>query len=281
MHMNELLRRKELLKKIQSQKNGLIKPSFLKENNIYRGAQGIYIDQTLTKNIDPKGITVSILHTGRHYPDELSEDGLIYHYPQTNRGTRRDTTEIEATKNCKKLNLPLFIILPGERINSRTVKEGWVINYNDTNKTFFISFSNQKVFYEDIKAEQEFYLTSKEKEKFTKIKQRPNQQKFRFDLLKNYGSRCALCSINNEKLLAAAHIRSKDDQGSDDWRNGIILCANHHLAFDNNLIKINPKNLKVETKEKNLKIESNFINTLTGKKPHIKALEWKYKKLVK
>ena len=49
--MSELLRRKELLKKIQSQKNGFIKPSFLKENNIYRGAQGIYIDQTLTKNI--------------------------------------------------------------------------------------------------------------------------------------------------------------------------------------------------------------------------------------
>ena len=81
--MSELLRRKELLKKIQSQKNGFIKPRFLKENNIYRGAQGIYIDQTLTKNIDPKGITVSILHTGRHYPDELSDDGLIYHYPQT------------------------------------------------------------------------------------------------------------------------------------------------------------------------------------------------------
>ena len=58
----------------------------------------------------------------------------------------------------------------------------------------------------------------------------------RFDLLKNYGSKCALCSISNEKLLAAAHIRPKDNQGSDDWRNGIILCANHHLAFDNNLL---------------------------------------------
>ena len=278
--MNELLRRKELLKKIQSQKNGYIKPSFLKENNIYRGAQGIYIDQSLTKNIDPKGITVSILHTGRHYPDELSDDGLIYHYPQTNRG-KRDSTEIDATKNCKKLNLPLFIILPGENINSRTVKEGWVINYNDTNKTFLISFSNQEVFYEDIKAEEEFYLTSNEKEKFTKTKQRPNQQKFRFDLLKNYGSKCALCSISNEKLLAAAHIRPKDNQGSDDWRNGIILCANHHLAFDNNLFKINPINLKVETKDKNLHIESYYISTLTGKTPHQKALEWKYKKLVK
>lgn len=281
MNMSELLRRKELLKKIQSQKNGFIKPSFLKENNIYRGAQGIYIDQTLTKNIDPKGITVSILHTGRHYPDELSDDGLIYHYPQTNRGDKRDSTEIEATKNCKKLNLPLFIILPGEKINSRTVKEGWVINYNDKNKTFFISFSNQDVFYEDIKVEEEFYLTSKEKEKFTKTKQRPNQQKFRFDLLKNYGSKCALCSISNEKLLAAAHIRSKDNQGSDDWRNGMILCANHHLAFDNNLFKINPTNFRVEIKDKNLHIESNYINTLTGKRPHPKALAWKYKKLIK
>ena len=61
----------------------------------------------------------------------------------------------------------------------------------------------------------------------------------------------------------------------------MILCANHHLAFDNNLFKINPTNFRVETKDKNLNIESDYINTLTGRKPHPKALAWKYKKLIK
>jgi hypothetical protein len=28
------------------------------------------------------GITVSLLHTGRHYADELSADGVLYHYPR-------------------------------------------------------------------------------------------------------------------------------------------------------------------------------------------------------
>lgn len=33
-------------------------------------------------------------------------------------------------------------------------------------------------------------------------------------------------------LVQAAHVLSKKDGGSDDARNGLPLCANHHLAFD-------------------------------------------------
>jgi phosphate transport system protein len=36
------------------------------------------------------GVTVGLLHTGHHYPDNLSEDGLIYHYPSTSRPASRD-----------------------------------------------------------------------------------------------------------------------------------------------------------------------------------------------
>src|SRR5262249_52488857 len=57
----------------------------------------------------------SILHTGRHYPDDLSDDGVIYHYPTTKRPAGRDAAEVQATKNAAALSLPIFAILPGTR----------------------------------------------------------------------------------------------------------------------------------------------------------------------
>jgi len=29
------------------------------------------------------GVTVGVLHTGRHYPEDLAPDGIVYHYPVT------------------------------------------------------------------------------------------------------------------------------------------------------------------------------------------------------
>ena len=61
--------------------------SSLRELGVYGGAQGIWVDKARTAAIAPNGsgVTVSLLHTGRHYPDDISEDGLIYHYPRTSR----------------------------------------------------------------------------------------------------------------------------------------------------------------------------------------------------
>lgn len=57
-------------------------------------------------------VCVSILHTGKHYPDDLSDDGVIYHYPETGRQIGRDIAEIEATKEAGRLRLPIFVVLP-------------------------------------------------------------------------------------------------------------------------------------------------------------------------
>jgi hypothetical protein len=67
----------------------------LRRRRIYGGAQGIWVDKQLTSGLEgvSDGATVSLLHTGRHYPDDLSDDGVIYHYPRTGRGGRRDQTE--------------------------------------------------------------------------------------------------------------------------------------------------------------------------------------------
>jgi hypothetical protein len=45
----------------------------LREVGVYGGAQGVWVDTDRTRGINGAGgITVGLLHTGRHYADELS-----------------------------------------------------------------------------------------------------------------------------------------------------------------------------------------------------------------
>jgi hypothetical protein len=53
----------------------------------------------------------------------------------------RDAAEVQVTKNAMRLNLPIFVILPGARSSSRrTVKLGWVKDYDDDGRLFLILF---------------------------------------------------------------------------------------------------------------------------------------------
>lgn len=94
-------------------------PSTLHKLGAYGGAQGIWVDKKRTGPVAPDGfgVTVGLLHTGRHYPDDISDDGLIYHYPKTGRGPSRDAAEVAATKNAASLKLPVFVVLPERRPN--------------------------------------------------------------------------------------------------------------------------------------------------------------------
>jgi hypothetical protein len=74
---------------------------------------------------------------------------------------------------------------------------------------------------------------------------RPNQQRFKFAVLKLYGPACAVCDLAVTDLLQAAHLRRKAEGGSDDPRNGLVLCALHHLAYDRGLWAIEPSSLEV------------------------------------
>lgn len=77
--------------------------SLLCEMRIYGGQQGIWIDKATTAgaSLDSNGITVSILYTGKHYADDLSDEGVLYHYPVTQR-RGKDLSEIDATKAVLK-----------------------------------------------------------------------------------------------------------------------------------------------------------------------------------
>src|SRR5579862_5689089 len=119
-----------------------IPPKVRHEIGIYGGAQGIWVDSKVTRAVsdDCFGIAVSVLHTGTSYPDDLTGALIWCHYPRTQRPPGRDLAEIEATKNAKRFNLPVFVITGGRRSGSRDVCLGWVHDWDDDNEVFEIRF---------------------------------------------------------------------------------------------------------------------------------------------
>jgi len=70
---------------------------------------------------------------------------------------------------------------------------------------------------------------------------RLHQQRFKLDVMRAYRHRCAICTLRERELVQAAHIvPDGETEGVAAVVNGPALCAIHHLAFDRNLLGIDP-----------------------------------------
>jgi putative restriction endonuclease len=252
----------------------------IRELGIYGGAQGVWVDAERTRSIsaDGTGVAVGLLHTGRHYADDLSPTGILYHYPRTNRGRGRDAAEIEATKKAGSLALPVFVVTPSRRSTQRRdVHLGWVAQWNDEDELFLVTFTD------DVSADaspspREFKLLDEDPgRRLVALRARPNQQRFKFDVLARYGAACAVCDLDVPEVLDAVHIVDKGKLGTDDPANGLVLCATHHRAFDRGLFCIEPAggevNIKVKTSD--LRMTRTSLDHLKAL-PHPDALEWRW-----
>lgn len=251
----------------------------LRELRVYGGAQGIWIDKDRTASFADDGVTVSVLHTGTSYDDDLSDDCILYHYPFTNRPTSRDQGEINATKNTAKLGLPIFVVTyPSPSSQYRNVHLAWINDWDDQSRLFLIAFGNNPPKAEEFNDSIPFNPTSDEPRRLSKQVSRSGQQKFKFHVFKRYGPKCAFCDMQVLETLDAAHLRPKAVRGSDDPRNGLVLCATHHRAFDAGYVGIHPENLTIETvvngpTRANLGITKTDLCDLSNR-PHSEALQW-------
>jgi len=111
------------------------------------------------------------------------------------------------------------------------------------------------------------------------VKEREGQHRFRNDLFDVYGPVCALCDLDVPIALEAAHIVPKHENGTDDPRNGLVLCAVHHRMFDANTIGIDPTGLNIVPLGGwdlgRLRITRPSISHLTAT-PHVDALRWRW-----
>jgi putative restriction endonuclease len=281
---SEARRRLDLWNTISNERLNDLEPARLRDLGIYGGAQGIWVDKahTASPELGPDGVTVAILHTGRHYADDLSDDGVIYHYPTTHRPAARDAAEVQATKNAMVHRIPIFIVLPGTESKSRrSLKLGWVCDFDDENRQFLILFGGEHppAYSKAETTTEPFQLEQSPNRKASTVMVRVGQQRFRFHVMSRYGHKCAVCEIRHPSLLKAAHIRGKAEYGTDDWRNGLPLCATHHDAFDRYLFGIDPETGAVRCKpginEKDIGLREKKLTTLKNT-PHVDALRWRW-----
>ena len=70
---------------------------------------------------------------------------------------------------------------------------------------------------------------------------RLHQQRFKLEVMRAYRHRCAICALRERSLVQAAHIvPDVEPEGIAAVVNGLALCAIHHLAFDRNVLGIDP-----------------------------------------
>jgi hypothetical protein len=280
---SELDRRLQMWRAIIAEGNpNDVEPRRLRDLGIYGGAQGIWVDKARTSNpaIGNDGATVAVLHTGRHYDDDLSADGVIYHYPSTERGAGRDGAEIQATKNAMSHQLPIFVVLPGKSSKTRTLRFGWVCDFDDENRQFLILFGESHPSYAPAEnVDDPFSLIEEPRRRTATVLARKGQQRFRFNVLAKYGSKCSVCEIRHPQLLKAAHVCGKSEKGSDDWRNGMPLCATHHDAFDAHLFSVEPSTMKIMCRPKilpsDIGLQDTYLRPLHNL-PHSDALNWRW-----
>lgn len=263
-----------------------IDPRTLRDFGVYGGAQGIWVASARTRSLDDRGITVGVLHTGLHYPDDLTEEGLLYHYPHTNRPAGRDQAEIAATKAAAEHRVPLFVINHHIRNAARRqVHLGWVEGWDDDSEMFLITFTEAaptELLDADHSDEHEFRLTGNRSRRAARnVRVRPGQSRFKFRVFQRYGTRCPLSGVTVPEMLDAAHLVPDAQDGTDDPRNGLPLNAALHRAFDANLFTIDPDTLKVITKPDGPTLGDLGITTPNLErlpyKPHREALQWRYR----
>lgn len=281
----ELSRRLELFNRAKNiAVSGLNTPSNLKELGIYGGASGVWVNKTLTSQIDPAGVAVGLLHTGKHYDDDIDDTGVLYHYPTTSRPEARDQNEIEAIKNLLKFNLPVFVIRNVGAL--KKIDLAWLNDFDDNLRICVLTFQGidaQKNKFAAPKSEIPIELFGNHRKTKAEIYRAERDPHFKFHILQRFDGTCVVTGTDVIQVLDAAHIIPVANRGTESAENGLLLTASAHRSFDAGLWAISPDTLKLETQPdgpnlKRLKIGIDDLAHLEGKLNR-EALEYRYKNL--
>ncbi|UAJ09559.1 HNH endonuclease [Glacieibacterium megasporae] len=164
-------------------------------------------------------------------------------------------------------SFPIIVFLQGQLINYdwSEFKDNFGIspNYNLRGRTASLSlaritdskFGDEERFIADIMAKYSVSFQGVEADfrlfdevatgHFRTVKERTGQSKFRSDVLSKQGAKCAVCDFCVPEGLDAAHVAPKSALGSNDPRNGLVLCALHHRLFDRGLFYFDPETFDV------------------------------------
>ena len=282
---NELSHRLDVLAKAKALESWpLLSPSEVRALGIYGGASGVWVEKTRTQELAPEGVAVGLLHTGKHYDDDIDETGVLYHYPTTQRPESRDNNEIQSIKNAKQLKLPIFVI---RNIGSRKkVDLAWLHDFDDELRICVLTFHGINPEVNNHRSPHSLStlpLFGSRKKSTFEVLRAERDPLFKFNILRRFHGACLVTQINVTEMLDAAHIIPVASGGTESNENGILLSASAHRAFDSGLWAINPSTLRIETKKdgpdaERMKLSVTDLNQHSDKLNR-EALEFRYQKL--
>ena len=235
----ELRRREGIYNSLQSPE--VVSNKERVEKSIHRGGAGIWRDLATTKNLASDGVAVGVLANREIYDDEISEKAIHYYFSGDNCARDASENEILSLINCHRYRLPIFVIRKSQEPECSAVRFGYITNLDEKNNACLIEYLTKPPSIREEVEEGSVRLNASREEKEQTRIHRERCPKFRYAVKMRTGDRCAVCSIRHEGLLEAAHIKPVHKGGSDDSRIGVLLCRNHHKAFDDMLFSIEPK----------------------------------------
>lgn len=257
-----------------------VRPTLLRDLGLYGGGAGVWADLDNTRALTENGVAVSILHTGDHYDDDLDDRGILYYYPATKRRGSHDQNEVQSVKNAMLLAMRVFVVIKVREF--REVRRAWVVDFDDSSSQFLLEFSESPQRY-SIEVDRPFEAREFRRRTSDLIVRIERNPRFKFEVAKRFGGLCAVTDLRVPQMLEAAHVVPVSKGGSDDPRNGILLSASHHRAFDRQLWAINPSTLEIETRPsgptlEKMKFTRRSVEHLAemGCMPHRDALEVNY-----
>jgi putative restriction endonuclease len=174
--------------------------------------------------------------TERPYDDVIDPDhrAILYHY----RAGSADQPDNRALRAAGELQAPLIYFLGIDPGQYQVIAPVFVTDDDPQSRLVLLEPGMP---HEDVQGDGIVSSEDARRYKFDLVRRRYHQARFRRDVLRAYRERCAVCSLRESQLVEASHIiRDPDPQGIAAVVNGIALCAIHHLAYDRNLLGIDP-----------------------------------------
>lgn len=230
-------------------------------------AQGIFKPRQLEDGAALSIRTAKPSRSGRFAPysdDELSEGLFKYHLERTGRDNH-------LLRVAHKNAIPLVYFRGCADAEYEVIFPVFVRGIDTISNSAVIEIGNHEI---EIPSSAQVAEIDLEKGYRNENSQRRiHQSAFRNRVLKAYRNRCAISGLPIPQLLEAAHIIN-DSRGGMPWvKNGIALSRLHHVAYERNLLGIDPDN-RVHVSRRVLKISdgpllTEGIQRWNGKKIYI------------
>ena len=173
----------------------------------------------------------------RPYEDEIDTDErtILYHY----RDGAIDQPDNRALRAAYDLQAPLIYFLGVAPGQYDIVQPVFVTADDPAARAVLLEVGLP---YEDMQGQGLVSTPDLRAYALREVKLRLHQQRFRRDVMRAYQHRCTICALREPSLVQAAHIvDDPDPAGIATVVNGLALCAIHHLAYDRNLLGIDPE----------------------------------------